>query len=434
MGTVTSSMAAKFAFFPPSPPSYEVAMDEASGKLMMVGIGTRENVDVLRMDTKRGNRVVAVYFKNPAANLTVLYSHGNAADLGQMFDLFYELSLHLKVNLMGYDYTGYGQSSGKPSEQNTYADIEAAYRCLEERYGVKEEDIILYGQSVGSGPTLDLATRLPKLRAVVLHSPIASGLRVMYPVKRTYWFDIYKNVDKIPMVNCPVLVIHGTSDDVVDWSHGKQLWDLCKEKYEPLWVKGGNHCDLELYPQYIRHLKKFVSAIERSHLRNGSGLIKDQTVNPRNSTDSRETSRPSIDQREKIRQGIEQREKHRVSTDHRDKSKISIDRREKSRKSADLSEKENNSSDHLEKTKDNGSDHLEKAKKNGSDHLEKAKNNGSDHLEKAKNNGSDHLEKAKNSMSDHPEKARNSIDRFGHMIRSVGLCNIDCFRPTATAL
>lgn len=80
----------------------------------------------------------------------------------------------------------------QPSEQNTYSDIEAAYRCLVEKYGTKEEDIILYGQSVGSGPTLDLATRLPNLRAVILHSPIMSGLRVMYPVKRTYWFDIYK--------------------------------------------------------------------------------------------------------------------------------------------------------------------------------------------------------------------------------------------------
>lgn len=80
----------------------------------------------------------------------------------------------------------------QPSEQNTYADIEAAYKCLEESYGTKQEDIILYGQSVGSGPTLDLAARLPQLRAVVLHSPILSGLRVMYPVKRSYWFDIYK--------------------------------------------------------------------------------------------------------------------------------------------------------------------------------------------------------------------------------------------------
>ena len=80
----------------------------------------------------------------------------------------------------------------QPSEQNTYADIEAAYKCLEESYGAKQEEIILYGQSVGSGPTLDLAARLPRLRAVVLHSPILSGLRVMYPVKRSYWFDIYK--------------------------------------------------------------------------------------------------------------------------------------------------------------------------------------------------------------------------------------------------
>lgn len=122
----------------------------------------------------------------------------------------------------------------QPSEQNTYADIEAVYKCLEETYGAKQEDIILYGQSVGSGPTLDLAARLPRLRAVVLHSPILSGVRVMYPVKHTYWFDIYKvyfpnlyilsfmifsfrhneypivlqNIDKIPLVNCPVLVIH----------------------------------------------------------------------------------------------------------------------------------------------------------------------------------------------------------------------------------
>ncbi|KAI3492930.1 hypothetical protein L1887_42425 [Cichorium endivia] len=58
------------------------------------------------------------------------------------------------------------------SEQNTYADIEAAYRCLEETYDVKEEDVILYGQSVGSGPTLDLASRLLRLRTVVLHSPV----------------------------------------------------------------------------------------------------------------------------------------------------------------------------------------------------------------------------------------------------------------------
>lgn len=101
------------------------------------------------------------------------------------------------------------------SEQNTYADIEAAYKCLEESYGTKQEDIILYGQSVGSGPTLDLAARLPQLRAVVLHSPILSGLRVMYPVKRTYWFDIYKVTHLFSLLVYLMLDWQGYDFDVI---------------------------------------------------------------------------------------------------------------------------------------------------------------------------------------------------------------------------
>ncbi|XP_074279065.1 uncharacterized protein LOC141604403 [Silene latifolia] len=267
MGGVTSSIAAKFAFFPPTPPSYTVVdanENSGDGKLMIPEVLMRDDVDVLKLQTKRGNDVVAVHVRHPKATATLLYSHGNAADLGQMFELFVELSNRLRVNLMGYDYSGYGQSTGKPTESNTFADIDAAYKCLKEHYGVKDENLILYGQSVGSGPTVDLASRTPNLRGVVLHSPILSGVRVLYPVKRTYFFDIYKNVDKIGQVACPVLVIHGTADEVVDWSHGKQLHELCKEKYEPLWLSGGGHCNLELYPEYIRHLKKFVSFLNKS--------------------------------------------------------------------------------------------------------------------------------------------------------------------------
>ncbi|KAF8080199.1 hypothetical protein N665_0060s0001 [Sinapis alba] len=178
-----------------------------------------------------------------------------------MFELFVELSNRLRVNLMGYDYSGYGQSTGQASESNTYADIEASYKCLKEKYGVKDDQLILYGQSVGSGPTVDLASRTPNLRGVVLQCPILSGMRVLYPVKCTYWFDIYKNIDKIGSVACPVLVIHGTADEVVDYSHGRRLWELSKEKYEPLWISGGGHCDLELYPDFIKHLKKFVASL-----------------------------------------------------------------------------------------------------------------------------------------------------------------------------
>lgn len=61
----------------------------------------RNDVDVMKLCTKRGSEIVAMYVKNPKAKLTVLYSHGNAADLGQLYDLFVQLSIHLRVNLMG---------------------------------------------------------------------------------------------------------------------------------------------------------------------------------------------------------------------------------------------------------------------------------------------------------------------------------------------
>ncbi|KAB5514531.1 hypothetical protein OIU76_026964 [Salix suchowensis] len=262
MGNVTSSVAAKFAFFPPDPPTYDV-FRESDGRLVLPGVTADKNMEVHLLETKPGNKIVATFWKHPFARFTVLYSHGNAADLGQMHELFIELRAHLRVNIMSYDYSGYGASSGKPSEFNTYYDIEAVHNCLKKDYGIKQEDLILYGQSVGSGPTLHLASRLQKLRGVVLHSAILSGIRVLCPVKMTFWFDIFKNIDKIRLVSCPVLVIHGTNDDIVDLSHGKRLWELAREKYDPLWVKGGGHCNLETFPEYIKHLRKFINAMEK---------------------------------------------------------------------------------------------------------------------------------------------------------------------------
>lgn len=137
--------------------------------------------------------------------------------------------------------------------------------------------------------------------------------------------------------------MQGTSDDVVNWSHGKQLFDLCKEKYEPLWIKGGNHCDLELYPQYIKHLRKFVSAIEKSpHPRNGTVP---KTEKARKSTDIREPARPSTDQRDKSRTSTDQREMPKLSTDKKDKASAGVDKKERTRKNVDISEKPSNSTE-----------------------------------------------------------------------------------------
>jgi hypothetical protein len=111
MGGVTSTIAARFAFFPPTPPSYGVepppspspaAAAEDGAVVELSGVPRRAGVEARRLPTGRGTEVVAMYVRQPGARLTLLYSHGNAADLGQMYGLFVELSSHLRVNLMGY--------------------------------------------------------------------------------------------------------------------------------------------------------------------------------------------------------------------------------------------------------------------------------------------------------------------------------------------
>lgn len=150
-------------------------------------------------------------------------------------------------------------SAGKPSEKNLYADIDAAWHALRNRYlrqkkiffkvlvksllniffryGLAPENIILYGQSIGTVPTVDLATRY-EVGAVILHSPLMSGMRVAFPnTKRTWFFDVFPSIDKVSKVQSPVLVIHGTDDEVIDFSHGISIYEKCPKAVEPLWVE-----------------------------------------------------------------------------------------------------------------------------------------------------------------------------------------------------
>jgi len=91
----------------------------------------------------------------------------------------------------------YGASSGAPTEVNIYADVDAAWRCMTERYNVTPDRVVLYGQSIGTVPTVDLASRV-KVAGVVLHSPLTSGVRVAFPdTKQTWFFDAFPRLTKI---------------------------------------------------------------------------------------------------------------------------------------------------------------------------------------------------------------------------------------------
>ena len=69
----------------------------------------------------------------------------------------------------------------------------------------------------------------------------------------------YFSIEKVPRINSPVLVIHGTEDEVIDFSHGLTIYKHCPRAVEPLWVEGAGHNDIELYGQYLERLKHFIN-------------------------------------------------------------------------------------------------------------------------------------------------------------------------------
>ncbi|XP_039240756.1 alpha/beta hydrolase domain-containing protein 17B isoform X2 [Pipra filicauda] len=227
-------IASKLAFLPPDP-TYTLMCDE-SGSRWTLHLSERADwqyssrekdaIECFMTRTSKGNRIACMFVRcSPNAKYTLLFSHGNAVDLGQMSSFYIGLGSRINCNIFSYDYSGYGASSGKPTEKNLYADIDAAWVALRTRYGIRPENVIIYGQSIGTVPSVDLAA----------------------------------SIDKISKITSPVLIIHGTEDEVIDFSHGLALFERCQRPVEPLWVEGAGHNDVELYGQYLERLKQFVS-------------------------------------------------------------------------------------------------------------------------------------------------------------------------------
>lgn len=198
------SIAAKLAFLPP-PPSYRIIADENEFRYEVELFQAADwqytqtefdCIEAYMTRTSRNNRIACFMVKCcPNAKYTIMFSHGNAVDLGQMCNFFIGLGTRLNCNIFAYDYSGYGASTGKPVEKNLYADIDAAWNILRTRYRINPDKIILYGQSIGTVPTIDLASRY-EVGGVILHSPLTSGMRVAFPkTQRTWCFDAFPRFD-----------------------------------------------------------------------------------------------------------------------------------------------------------------------------------------------------------------------------------------------
>jgi len=127
----------------------------ADGKIFLPQPSSYQDTsEILKLTTADQIQLSAVYLPNPASTYTIVYTHGNAEDLGDIRPVLQQLR-DIGFSVFAYDYRGYGTSQGTPSERNAYRDIDTAYNYLTQQLRVPPQRIIAYGRSVGGGSAVD---------------------------------------------------------------------------------------------------------------------------------------------------------------------------------------------------------------------------------------------------------------------------------------
>jgi fermentation-respiration switch protein FrsA (DUF1100 family) len=198
--------------------------------------------------------------ENPRA--TVLFCHGNAGNISHRLDsirLLHSLGLQVLI----FDYRGYGKSEGRPSEKGTYRDVDAAWHYLREVRGLTEAGIIIFGRSLGAAVAADLASRT-RPAAVILESAFTSVPDMaaeFYP-----WLPVrllsryrYDNLGKVARIARPLLLVHSRQDEIIPFAHGERLFGRAREPKQFLELTGGHNDAFQSSRKAYTHgLKSFL--------------------------------------------------------------------------------------------------------------------------------------------------------------------------------
>lgn len=195
------------------------------------------------------------------SRLAFLLMHGNAGNVATRHG-FYEAWLSLGVNLFSFDYRGYGLSQGKPGEEGTYRDAEAAHAWLVAR-GFAPENIIALGKSLGGGVASELALRKP-LGGLILQSTFTSIADVgadLFPFLPVRWVNTirYDTLSKLPRIKIPLLIIHSRGDKTIRFRHAERNYAAANQP-KMFWEITSGHTDiLETgRAHYLEGLEKYL--------------------------------------------------------------------------------------------------------------------------------------------------------------------------------
>lgn len=203
--------------------------------------------------------------------ITWLWFHGNGGNIGHRIEEMASIHHLLGVNLLIFDYQGYGRSEGRPSEKGTYKDARAALKYLHGRPDVDPKRIVYFGRSLGAAVAVELATdHAPQ--GMVLVAPFASlgdMARIIYRPLPLHWLvgNRYNSLDRIKHVNRPLLMFHGDQDSTIPISQGIKLFGAAREPKQFHRLKGTGHNDTASSGRedYWNTLVKFNNSLSNGH-------------------------------------------------------------------------------------------------------------------------------------------------------------------------
>lgn len=236
-----------------------------SGEIRSVSIDQKEVYQTLRVEDEQGLSLKTVYA--PAATpdeLTIVYFHGNKGNFSTRLDKA-DIIRDSRRGILFAEYTGYGGNSGKPTEPGLFHDSRTYLNWLIDEQGISPKNIVLYGESLGSGAAIQMASEY-KVAGVVLDGAYDSTASV---AKEGYFYvpisilmqDQFKSIDKIKQVKEPVLFLHGTEDKTVDISHAERLYEATAGPKKFVKIENAGHNDLYDHGAAL-HVQKFFSKLD----------------------------------------------------------------------------------------------------------------------------------------------------------------------------
>ena len=200
--------------------------------------------------------------------LTLLWCHGNAGNISHRLDNIREIHHRLGIGVFIFDYRGYGQSDGSPTEGGLYGDARAAREALVRSLGIPVEQVVYFGRSLGAAVALDLAIVHPP-RGLILESPFLSVRAMANRTVPGSGFFFKSRFDSLAMIGrfqAPLLILHGDADEVVPYEHGRRLWEAASEPKAFYTIAGAHHNDTYLVggSEYWAAWRKFLDRLPPS--------------------------------------------------------------------------------------------------------------------------------------------------------------------------